>query len=163
MDNIANMNNEKLQKINNYSSLGGTAVLVTDQYRCERLIRCGKLLADITGSNLCVLNIQSSTSPSNPDAIQHLFNVTAQYGGIMQLLYSDHAFRTISDYIKENKISCVVSGLPGGTDSMLHHIWNRFPRVHFFTVNDNGKMEEVIHRKTHEMRSEAIPAQELKV
>ncbi len=162
MEKIANMNNEKLQKINNRTSLGGTAVLVTDQFRCERLIRCGKLLADIIGTDLCVINLQSSGKPSNPDAIQHLFNVTAQHGGVMQLLYSDHAFRTISDYIKENKISCVVSGMPGSANSMLHQIWSNFPRVHFFTVDEKGKMEEVIHRKTHGVHLESA-VQELKV
>ena len=149
MENIANIHNEKLQKINNHPSTRRTVVLVTDQYRCERLIRCGKLIADITNGDLCVLNLQNQHVPSNPDAIQHLFNVTSQYGGMMQLLYSENAFRTISDYIKENKISCVVSGMPGNADSMLHQIWNNFTRVHFFTVNENGKMEEVVHRKTH--------------
>lgn len=155
MENIANRNNEKLQKINDRALAWGTAVLVTDQFRCERLIHCGKVVADITGSDLYVINLQNSEIPSNPAAIQHLFNVTAHHGGVMQLLYSDHAYRTISDYIKENKICCVVSGMPGSANSLLHEIWNNFPRVHFFTVNENGKMEEVIHRKTHGIREES--------
>lgn len=162
MEKIANMNNEKLQKINNRALMGGTAVLVTDQFRCERLIRCGRLAADITRSDLYVINLQSSDVPSNPEAIQHLFDVTTQHGGIMQLLYSDHAFRTISDYIKENKISCVVSGTPGSANSILHQLWGNFPRVHFFTVNENGKMEEVIYRKNHGIHQES-DARELNV
>ena len=159
MENIANPNNEKLQKINNRTAMGGTAVLVTDQFRCARLIRCGKLIADITGSDLYVINLQNNEYPPNPAAIQHLFDVTTQHGGIMQLLYSDHAFRTISDYIKENKINCVISGMPSNTDSMLHQIWANFPRVHFFTVNENGKMEEVIYRKTHGIYPENTAAE----
>lgn len=129
--------------------IGITAVLVTDQFQCERLIHGGRVVADITSTELCVLNIQNNAFPANPEAIQYLFNASAQDKATMQLLYSDNAFKTISQYIKENKVCCVVSGMPGSADSILHKIWNKFPRVHFFTVNGEGKMEEVIHRKTH--------------
>lgn len=162
MEKIAKINNEKLQKINISPSFGATAVLVTDQFRCERLIRCGKLISEITNSDLCVLNLQNSTTTSNPHAIQHLFNVSVQHGAVMQILYSDHALKTISEYIKENKISCVISGMPGSANSLLHQLWANFPRVHFFTVNDNGKMEEVIYRKTHGIPAE-VNTQEVQV
>lgn len=156
MGKIAKIHNEKLQKINMSPSYGATVVLVTDQFRCERLIRCGKLIADITGSELCVLNLQNGSLPSNPEAMQHLFNVSSQHGAVMQILYSDNALRAISDYIKENKIGCVISGMPGTADSLLHQIWAKFTRVHFFTVNENGKMEEVIYRKTHGIPQEKM-------
>lgn len=136
-------------------SVGVTAVLVTDQFRCERLIHGGRVVADITSTELCVLNIQNNAFPANPEAIQYLFNVSAQNKATMQLLYSDNAFKTISQFIKENKVYCVVSGMPGGANSILHKIWNNFPRVHFFTVNEEGKMEEVIHRKTHGVPKES--------
>jgi len=49
--------------------------------------------------------------------------------------------------------------MPGNADSMLHQIWANFPRVHFFTVNENGKMEEVIYRKTHGIYPENTAAE----
>lgn len=128
---------------------GSTVVLVTDQFRCERLIRGGRAIADLTDTELCVLNIQSTSVPTNPQAIQYLFDVSAQSKATMQLLYSDNALKAITQYIKENKVSCVITGMPGSADSVLYKLWNKFLRVHFFTVTEEGKLDEVIHRKTH--------------
>lgn len=61
----------------------------------------------------------------------------------MQLLYSDNAYKTICQYIKDSKSAFVITGAPSTADSMLHKIWKRFRQVHFFIVNENGKLEEV--------------------
>ncbi len=147
----------QVRKIHPFATKGSTCVLVTNQFQCERLIRGGRVIADIIGTDLCVLNIQNSTNPANPQAIQHLFNVSSQNGAAMELLYSDNAYQTICQYIRDNKISCVISGMPAGANSILHKIWKKFQRVHFFTVNAEGKMEEVIHRQTHGV-AEEVPA-----
>ncbi len=159
MVNSPNRREPQLKTIQPFAAAGSTCVLVTDQFQCERLIHGGRVVADITSTDLCVLNIQNNAFPTNPEAIQFLFNVSRQNGAVMQLLYSDNAFRTICQFIKDNKISCVVSGMPAGANSFLHRIWNKFPLVHFFTVNPNGKLEEVIHRKTHGLPT--MPTSEL--
>ena len=153
-------NRYSVRTIHPFATKGSTCVLVTNQFQSERLIHAGRVISDITGTDLCVLNIQNSATPTNPQALQHLFNVSSQNGAAMELLYSDNAFISICQYIKDNKISCVISGMPAGANSILHKIWNNFQRVHFFTVNDDGKMEEVIHRSTHGVakKAEEIPA-----
>ena len=158
MENIPRFNREitpkNTPKAEHFCSTGSTAVLVTDQFHCERLIRAGRVVADITSTELFILNIQSTEHPANPEAIQHLFNISAQNKGAMQLLYSDNAFKTISQYIKDNKVSCVISGVPAGNNSILHRVWSRFPQVHFFTVNEEGKLNEVLHRKNYGKEAE---------
>lgn len=145
---------ENIRNIHPFATKGSTCVLVTNQFQCERLIHGGRVVADIIGTDLCVLNIQNNQNPTNPQAVQHLFNVSRQNGAAMELLYSDNAYQTICQYIKDNKISSVISGMPAGSNSILHKIWGKFPRVHFFTVNADGKMEEVVHRKTHGVQEE---------
>ncbi len=160
MEKGPNRREHQLKEIRPFTASGSTCVLVTNQFQCERLIHGGRVIADITDTDLCVLNIQNNAFPTNPAAVQHLFDVSSQNGAAMQLLYSENAFRTISQYIKENKISCVVSGMPAGANSLLHRIWGKFPLVHFFTVNPNGKLEEVIHRKTHGLAMMPMPPAE---
>lgn len=123
--------------------VGCTAVLVTNQFECERLIRAGRAVADVSQTELCVINVENNDYPTNPEAIQYLFNVSSQNGAVMHLMYSDNAFKTISQYIKDHKTSNVISGMPSSGGSVLHKIWGKFPRVHFFTVNKTGKVEEV--------------------
>ena len=140
---MQNIYPEKSAKKHKLTSSGSTVVLVTNQFQCERLIRAGRNLCDITGSELCVLNIQSNDYPTNPEAIQYLFNISAQNNGTMQLLYSDKPYNTICKFIKENKICRVVTGVPGNKNSILHSLWSEFPNIHFFTVDNNGKLQEV--------------------
>ena len=54
------------------TSLKSTAVLVTNQFQCERLIQAGRSVADISKTDLIVLNVQSNEYPANPQAIQYL-------------------------------------------------------------------------------------------
>ena len=137
---------------------GSVMVLVTDQYRCERLIHAGRVVADISAGELTVLNIQNNAYPQNPQALQHLFNVSSQNGAAMQLLYSDNAYRAICQYIKDSKVAFVVTGLPHGPTSIFYEIWDKVRHVQFFTVNEEGKLEEVIHRKTHGLPAAAVQA-----
>jgi len=138
---------------------GNVMALVTDQFHCERLIHAGRVVADITAGELTVLNIQNDAYPQNPQALQFLFNVSSQNGAVMQLLYSDNAYRAICQYIKDSKVAFVVTGQPHGPSSILYEIWDKFRHVQFFTVNEEGKLEEVIHRKTHGLPATAVQAQ----
>ena len=84
------------------SSLGSTAVLVTNQFQCERLIQAGRSVADISKTDLIVLNVQSNEYPANPDAIQYLFNIASQNSAMMNVMYAEDIFKTIVQYIREN-------------------------------------------------------------
>ena len=105
------------------TSLKSTAVLVTNQFQCERLIQAGKSVADISKTDLIVLNVQSNEYPANPEAIQYLFNISNQNGAMMNVIYAEDTFKTIVNYIRDNKTNYVVTGMPQTKNSVLHKIW----------------------------------------
>ena len=97
------------------TSSKSTAVLVTNQFQCERLIQAGRSVADISKTDLIVLNVQSNEYPANPEAIQYLFNISTQNGAMMNVMYAQDTFKTIVQYIKDNKTAYVVTGMPQTT------------------------------------------------
>lgn len=120
-----------------------TVVLVTDQFQCERLIHAGRALADISGTELCLLSVQSSQYPPNPFALEHLFNISKQNGGVMNVTYGEDPARQIIHFIKHNKTLQVVSGIPQDERSMLYTVWKKFTHIRFFTVDEEGVMSEI--------------------
>ena len=132
------------------SSLGSTAVLVTNQFQCERLIQAGRSVADISKTDLIVLNVQSNEYPANPDAIQYLFNIASQNSAMMNVMYAEDIFKTIVQYIRENKTAYVVTGIPQTKNSVLHQIWNKFAHVTFFVVDEKGTLHEVTDKSNYQ-------------
>lgn len=126
-----------------------TAVLVTNQFKCERLIQAGRVVADITHTELIVLNVQSHDYPPNPLAIQYLYDVSKQQKAVMNVLYSDNTYKTIVKYIKHNKISNVITGTPSTENSVLHQIWKKFTHIQFFAVDGDGKLSKVSDKSAY--------------
>ena len=123
-----------------------TVVLVTNQFQCERIIKAGKVLSDLSKTELCVLSVQSNEYPQNPEAINHLFDVSTKSGAIMNVMYSENVAKTIIQYIKENKPQNIISGMPRTENSVLNKLWARFIAVKFFTVDEDGSIKEVTDR-----------------
>lgn len=132
------------------ASAQSTAVLVTNQFQCERLIQAGRSVADISKTELTVLNVQSNEYPANPEAIQYLFNISAQNGAMMNVMYAEDTFKTIVQYIKENQTAYVVTGMPQTKNSILHRIWKKFKHVTFFTVDEKGTLHEVTDKTVYQ-------------
>lgn len=130
-----------------------TAVLVTNQFQCERLIQAGRSVADISKTDLIVLNVQSNEYPANPQAIQYLFNISAQNNATMNVMYAQDTFKTIVQYIKEHQTAYVVTGMPQTQNSVLHRIWNKFSHVTFFTVDEKGTLHEVVDKNMYQTSS----------
>ena len=120
-----------------------TIVLVTNQFQCERLIHGGKTLADITNTELCVFSVQNAQYPLNPLALEHLFGVSKQYGAVMNVAYADDPTKKIISFLKHNKVSNVLTGIPAGDESPLYEIWRKFTHIKFFTVDCDGNTAEV--------------------
>lgn len=121
-----------------------TIVLVTNQFQCERIIHAGRLIADISKTDLLVLNVQDSKYAPNPNAIQHLFNVSQEKNAVMQVTYSDNPSKTIINFIKKYKTQNVLSGMPSSRSSVLQKLWNRFTHIRFFVVDSEGIAQEVV-------------------
>lgn len=120
-----------------------TVVCVTDQRRCDRIIRAGRMLADITKTELSVVNVVNPDVIQDTDSMEYLFSVSKQNGAQMALLYSNDVAKAIIRYVKENKVSYLLTGVPNEGDSVATRIWKRFSHVSFFVVEQDGSMREV--------------------
>ena len=120
-----------------------TVVLVTDQFRCKRLITAGMRLADRDGTRLEVVNVASPGVERNPEAIEYLFQVSRENDAAMTIHYSDAPARFLGELIQEKCPAAVVTGLPGQGSTLLHRIWMRFEQISFFTVDHEGELRPV--------------------
>lgn len=122
-----------------------TLVCVTNQYRCERLIRAGRVVADLSNTDLNALHIAKPTAPSNGDALEHLFDVSKQNSAIMTVCYDEDALRCLINYIRENRVVNVVTGMPQQENSILQKLWRKFKgkNVGFYTVDADGELHAV--------------------
>ena len=123
-----------------------TLVLVTDQFKCERLIRAGRQMADRDGTTLEVINVAAVGAERNPEAIEYLYRISKENDAVMMIHYSDEPARFITQLIRECCPSNVVTGLPQKSNSMLHKIWMRFEQISFFTVDHDGILNPVTLR-----------------
>lgn len=120
-----------------------TVVCVTDQRQCDRIIRVGKKLADLSGGQLAVISVVDPNRRSDPDSMEYLFSVSRENGAEMVLLYSDDVARSIIKYIKSNKVSTMLTGIPCRGDSVTADIWNKFTHIDFFVVEMDGSLRPV--------------------
>lgn len=120
-----------------------TVVCVTDQYSCERLIKAGRTLADISGTRLLVINVSNpDLSKCDTTALEALFSASKEYGAVMNVYYSLDPLKTIGSCIKSEKAANVITGMPQNSNSILSKLWGKFTSVNFFTVDNKGKIEE---------------------
>ena len=122
-----------------------TVVCVTDQRRCDRIIRAGRALADISGTGLLVVNVVRPDSQQDTDSMEYLFSVSKQNNAQMALLYSDDVAKALIRFIKENKVANLLTGIPNEGDSVTTKIWKRFTHVTFFVVEQDGSLREVVN------------------
>ncbi len=120
-----------------------TLVCVTNQFECQRIIRAGRAIADLTKTHLTVLSVSSPEYTQNPQALQYLFDVSKENDAMMTVTYSENPTKTIINFIKENKVVNVLTGMPSSDDSVLYKVWNKFTHVTFFTVTPEGEIREV--------------------
>lgn len=127
-----------------------TVVCVTTQSKCERLIQAGRRVADLTGTELTVVNVSSpNITREDSEALDYLFNASKKYNALMTIFYSDDPYKTIVEYLKTNKASNVVTGMPQQKNSVLIRLWEKFTNTKFFTVEENGDLKEVLNSQTH--------------
>lgn len=124
-----------------------TIVLVTNQFECARLIRAGRLLSDISRTELMAVNVNDDRYEPNPAALEHLFLVSKENDAEMKVHFVENPCKQIIKIIKYNKTVNVVSGMPGSQDSILYKIWQKFTSVRFFTVDSDGEISEVTDKR----------------
>ncbi len=120
-----------------------TVVCVTDQLRCDRIIRSGRVVANMTDTDLVVINVCTPARQNDPAAMEYLFRVAADYGGEMAVLYSDAVAKAIARYIKGHRVGYLVTGVPQPSDSVIMGIWRKFTHITYFIVEEGGELCEV--------------------
>ena len=119
-----------------------TLVCVTNQFKCERIIKAGRVIADLTKTKLGIISVVNSQYPQNPEALDYLYKISKENRGTMNITYSDAPARAISRFIKENKIANVMTGVPTTENSIIYKLWDRFNEINFFTVEEDGEIKE---------------------
>ena len=57
---------------------------------------------------------------------------------------TEYRVKAIIRYIKDNKVSYVLTGIPQEGDSVTTRIWSKFTHITFFVVEHNGELREVL-------------------
>ncbi|HWP51959.1 MAG TPA: hypothetical protein VN626_09730, partial [Clostridia bacterium] len=122
-----------------------TVVCVTDQRQCDRIIRAGRTLANLSGTELSVINVVRTEAAQDPESMEYLFSISKENGAEMALLYANDVAKAIIHYVKDNKVSYLLTGIPQEGDSVTTRIWNKFTHVTFFVVEKDGRLCEVGH------------------
>ena len=142
------MNRLTLSQANQHPTRRHTVVCVTSQFHCERLIRAGRLIAQLSKTGLLVINVSNpDLSETDAKALEYLFQVSKENGAEMTVLYSDEPMRQLTKFIKEVKAVNIVTGMAAQQNSPLPELWRKFTSSHFFTVQEDGSFEE---RETEE-------------
>ncbi len=119
-----------------------TLVCVTNQFKCERIIKAGRVIADLTKTELGIISVVNSQYPQNPEALDYLYKISKENRGTMNITYSDAPARAISRFIKENKVVNVMTGVPTTENSVIYKLWDRFKEINFFTVEEDGEIKD---------------------
>lgn len=137
------MSRKKQSSSKPHFSTRSTVVCVTDQYSSERLIRTGKLISELSKTNLQVVHVaRTDFSAQDAGALEFLFQISKENESPMTVLYSGDPAGSLSKYIKENKAVNVVTGMSAEGGKILPRVWRKFKDVRFFTVDENGQFEE---------------------
>lgn len=123
---------------------GRALVCVTDQKKCDRIIKAGRALANMVNRELAVINVASTDKPQDPQSLEYLFSVSSAQNAEMVLLFSDDVAKAITRYIKENKVDYVLTGIPQEGNSVVTAIWERFSHIIFFVVEHDGSLKEIV-------------------
>ena len=132
-----------------------TVACVTSQLQCERIIRAGRFVADISGTELLIVNVSPlDFTRQDGEALEHLFRVSKENNAQMTVLYSDEALKTLTDFIKKSTAVNVVTGLPQQGESVLYKMWDKLGSVSFFTVAEDGSFSNMSRKRKASRASE---------
>ena len=94
---------------------GNSAVCVTVQKECERLILAGRRFAEAEGLPLRVLHVmdegkQAGFDPAAQEVLNHLYALSRDAHAEMTILRAQDVRQTIADYARKNGAVCVIVG-----------------------------------------------------
>ncbi len=101
-------------------------VCVTGQKTCQRLIEEGARMAQDYGAELSVLHVARTGAdflgnPSESEAIEYLYQISASHGADMTLVKADNVLDTLSSYARRIEADVVVLGASRKGDRNFAH------------------------------------------
>jgi len=129
----------------NENRAGTTLVCVTDQMRCSRIIRAGRIIADRTGTALYVINVarsQTQITPERAAALEHLFSVSRENDAVMNVFYAEQPIEVMRSFARDCGARNILTGMPENETSILHTFWRSLPEVTFYVVSTDGRLLE---------------------
>lgn len=125
-----------------------TVVCVTNQFQCERIIRAGRSIANLSDTALLVVSVSPmDMTAQSGEAIEHLFRVSQENDAEMSVFYSDKVLKTLTTFIKKKHTVNVVTGMPQQGNSILPKMWEKLGGVSFFTVDEKGEFVNITQLK----------------
>ena len=100
---------------------------VTSQYDCDRIIKTAKKIADDCDCELRVLSILKPTGnyTTVSDRIEYLYLVSKESGADMTVLFHDDAPSAVAEFVNENNVKRVVTGMHDGGDESFLVMFNK--------------------------------------
>lgn len=97
------------------NSVQNILVCVTQQKTCERLIIKAANLKDELKGKLFVIHVAKNEwnfldNAKEGEALEYLFGISKSVGANLSVLKSDEIVKTIAEFVKENRINCIVMG-----------------------------------------------------
>lgn len=120
-------------------------VCVTQQRTCERLIKKADKLKQESDASLYVIHVLKNEwnildNVKEGEALEYLFGISKSVGANLTVLRSDLIVNAIADFIRENKIDCIVMG-ESRKDHKENHFYNelkkRFENIEILVVPYN--------------------------
>lgn len=92
---------------------------VTSQYECDRIIKTAKHIADDCDCELRVLSVLHPTNnyTNISDQIEYLYIVAKESGADMTVLFNSNPAEAVSEFVKENNVQRIVTGMHDGKDN----------------------------------------------
>lgn len=100
---------------------------VTSQYDCDRIIKTAKKIADDCDCELRVLSILKPTGnyTTVSDRIEYLYLVSKESDADMTVLFHDDAPSAVAEFVNENNVKRVVTGMHDGGDESFLVMFNK--------------------------------------
>ena len=116
-------------------------VCVTDQIKCDRLIRSGRLMADCFLLDLKVINVETNAGDHAGLGIEHLYKISSQYDAEMTVYYHHDPLESVKNYIRRSNIAHIVTGVPFSPECspFIDGLLNAFPKIPLTIVSEDGK------------------------
>lgn len=117
-------------------------VCITQQKTCERLIVKAADLRNELKGRLFVIHVAKNDwnfldNAREGEALEYLFGISKSVGANLTVLKSDQIVQTIADFVKENKIHCIVMGESPSDhkeNNFYNELKNLLNKVEIYTV-----------------------------